>query len=426
VDFKVASSIYRKPWLIEPQAAISYVELLEQMKAGTNRYEKPEATTIKLFANNADVVMAPDNRFTAQEHPGYEGKSIAILPISGALMKEDFCGWFGTASLRNELNKINATQSIKTIIFHIDSPGGTVDGTEALGEAIRQSGKETVAVIDGMACSAAYWLASSADKIIATGKTDVVGSIGTMISFYDRSQYMEEQGIVLREFYADASKDKNKMYRKAMDGDGKLLIEQMLNPTNDIFLDAVKSNRGEKLNQKETLTGKTFLAEKALELGLIDQISSMDQVIGQYSQKHKNSLIMKSAIKATFKNIFSFLGIIPAEGAETVELSEDHLNKIEAALPELESSRAKVIELEAAAVSNQARITELEGQLQTVSTERDGLKTKNQAQQTEIERLGNLDAGKITTTGTDQDPKTETVENPLEMEFEKEIRSRLD
>lgn len=418
VDFKVASSIYRKPWLIEPNAAISLVDLLEQIRAGQSKFEKPENNELKLFANS-NVVLAPDNVFDARAHAGYEGKTVAIVPILGALMKENFCGWFGTAAIRNEINKIKSTESIQTIILLIDSPGGTVDGTQALGESISTSKKETIAMIDGMACSAAYWIASSADKIVATSQTDIIGSIGTMISFYDRSQYMEENGIVLREYYAEASKDKNKMMREAVKGNGKLLVKELLNPINDVFLSWVKSNRGDGLDEEETLSGKTFLAEKAKELGLIDEVSSFDTVINQILQKQKPSFEMK--LKISFKNILGFLGIKAAEGAETVDLTEDQVQKIEAALPDLETTKAKVTELETAATAKDAKITELEGKVTGLTTERDALQVK-------VTELGKLDAGKKTAAPAAKDPAVAN-ENPevdaMEMDFQKEMLNKV-
>lgn len=418
MDFKLASSIYRKPWLIEPQSAISLVELLEQIKAGTNKFEKPEPKNVKLFAN-ANVMMAPDNVYDAQDHPGYEGSTVAVLPIIGALMKEDFCGWFGTASIRNELNKIKSTSSVKTILLLIDSPGGSVDGTQSLAEAIKGAAQETIAIVDGMACSAAYWIASAADKIVATSQTDIIGSIGTMISFYDRSQQYEENGIVLREYYADASKDKNKMFTEAMNGNGKLLVKELLNPTNDLFLAAVKSNRPG-LDQEQTLTGKTFLADQAKQLGLIDEVSSFDQVMNNILQKHKTSETMKFSLKATCINILAFLGIKVEEGKDSVELTEEQIGKIEAALPELQTTKARVTELEATLQEKDQKIAALE-------TEKTQMTTQLQQQQAEIKRLGAMDSGKVTTPKADADKPVDDKENKvdaMEMGFQKDLMSK--
>jgi signal peptide peptidase SppA len=422
VDFKVASSIYRKTWLIENQSALRLLDLLEQIKAGSAKFEKEESAHVQLFAN-ANVIAAPIDTYSARNHPGYDGKTIAILPINGALMKEDFCGWFGTASLKNELNRISSTESIQTVLLLIDSPGGTVDGTQALADAIKASPKQTIAVIDGMACSAAYWIASSADKIVATSRTDIIGSIGTMISFYDQTERLAEQGIVLREFYADASKDKNKMFSKAKQGDGKLLVSELLNPMNDIFLSSVKANRGDKLNEKETLSGKTFLAEQAQAYGLIDEVSSLDTTINNLL----NNTSTKMKIKATFTAILAFLGISAAAGSDSVELNEDQLNKIEAALPELASAKAKVAELETAAATAKEQVTALTTERDNAQAEVTAAKEKITALEAEVAKLGALDGAKPTTVTGEQDKFNDNAEaiDPMEMPFQKEILSRI-
>lgn len=422
VDFKVASSIYRRPWLIESEAAIKYMELVEQIKGGSAKFSKPKAQEKKFYAS-AEVTIAPVDRYSAKDHPGYDGKSLAILPIEGPLMKEDYCGWYGTSSLRNEFNKISSTDSIKTIVLHIDSPGGQVDGTEPFANAIKASDKEVIALINGTAASAAYWLASAADKIVATAQTDIVGSIGTMISFYDRSSYLEDQGIVLREYYADASADKNKMMREAMDGNGHLLIEEMLNPTNDIFLAAVKANRGDKLNQKDTLSGKTFLASKALENGLIDEIASFDNTVNNLLAKHKTPQIAMNLNK--FKAILAFFGLAAAASSEKVELKEDDLQKIDAALTELnqvkvdlQTANEKITGLEAASKKDQETITGLQSQVTALTTERDNLKAEN-------EKLGNADAGTFSKTTGGKDTFNDQKADPLQMDFQIELNNKL-
>lgn len=232
----------------------------------------------KQFFESKEVVMAPNNSGDMREWKGFEGASMAIIPVMGPLMKADYCGDFGTASLKNLVKLANKEQSVHTILFVHDSPGGTVDGTQSFADAIKGSAKRTISLVDGYCCSADYWIGSASKEIIAASKTDVIGSIGTMCSVMDRSKYREEMGIVVHEFYATASKDKNRMHTEAAKGDGKLLITEMLDPMNDVFLGAVRTHRGDKLNE-DALTGKTYTAEKAQEMGLIDGIGSFEQVV---------------------------------------------------------------------------------------------------------------------------------------------------
>jgi signal peptide peptidase SppA len=303
VNFRLASSIYGKPWLIDSQTALAYLQILEnggleKIRGGFLDDDEEEPKTIfqKLFTGSNGITVAPIHRADAVDHPGYEGNTIGILPVIGPMMKEDSCGWYGTANLKNELNKMSATSSIKAIVALIDTPGGTVDGNQAFADAYKASPKEKITVIDGMMCSAGYWFGSGGDEVIATSQTDIIGCIGTMIAFYDYSKRYQEMGIVLREFRATASKDKNKDYNEAKKGNGSLLIESTLDPMNDVFLNAVRTNRGDKLDQKKTLSGKTYVGQQAVDVGLVDRIESMDQVLTNLIQKHNKISTLKIAI----------------------------------------------------------------------------------------------------------------------------------
>lgn len=296
---KVGLNIYNKPWLIEPQSALNLLDLWERVisKETTWRAEEEETREgylqiEKLFANS-NVVFAPIDTYQARSFKGFDGANVAVIPVQGPLMKQDFCGDFGTANLANFFKLAESTRSVESIVLMIDSPGGTVDGTSSFADTIKRSKKPVVAAVDGLAASAAYWIASSANEIISTSKTDVIGSIGTMVSWTDYSEAKKANGVVLRQYYATKSVDKNRAFREANAGDGRMLVQEMLDPINNEFMGAVKNNRSGKLDleNEDVLTGKTYIAAKAKQSGLIDNIMSFDQAI-------KRSLQMAKTIRS--------------------------------------------------------------------------------------------------------------------------------
>lgn len=289
MDIKTGLSIYNKQWLVEPQAALQMLDFWEKVKSGETEWNYREAkgssgdtaNVYEKFFAREKAVMAPDNRWDMEKFKGFDGASVAIIPVSGPLMKSDYCGSFGTASMARITQMAAQTQSVKTIMYLIDSPGGTVDGTETFANAIKAAGKKTIALVDGMMCSAAYWIGSACDEIYATSGTDIIGSIGTMCAFYDATDAMKARGVVLREFYATESTDKNRMMREAMGGDGRALISEMLDPLNNEFLKAVRANRAGKINttRENVLTGKTYTSQAATAAGLIDGIQSFEYTL---------------------------------------------------------------------------------------------------------------------------------------------------
>lgn len=286
---KVALSVYNRPWLIEPQSAMNLMAMWERIMSNETTFraemENEDGTyqKIKQLFAKSEIAFAPDNYFDAKNFSGFEGASVAVIPVMGPLMKNDFCGWFGTATLQNMVRLAENTPSVKVIAPWVDSPGGTVDGTESFANTIRSSKKHTMTISDGYMCSAAYWIGSSSKEVVSANKTDIIGSIGTMMSWRDWTESDKQRGVVNREYYASDSTDKNRMFREANAGDGRALIQEMLDPMNDVFTGSVKANRKGKIDlaKENVLTGKTYLAGAAKEAGLVDQIMPLDKSLNK-------------------------------------------------------------------------------------------------------------------------------------------------
>jgi ClpP class serine protease len=355
VDIKTGLAIYNQPWLIEPQAGLRMLDYWEKVVSGgeawdftrVRAFEKDDSSDSKAISpfqfkqqhmGSAEVVLSPTSRYDLKEFKGFEGARIAMIPVTGPLMKSDFCGDFGTQSLKTMVQLASQAKSVETIVFVMDTPGGTVDGTEVFAKAIKESAKRTVALVSGQCCSAGYWVASSADELYATAETDIIGSIGTMMSWMDYSKAMEERGIVERQVYATRSKDKNGAFNEAKSGNDKLLISEFLDPMNNVFLKTVQENRMGKIDLKkeDVLTGKTYIGVANIENGLIDGIMSVESLMDKLLTSKSNN---NSKTYAMSKPILAFGAVLLAAKAEefpVVEggflLTEEQLNNIDAKL----------------------------------------------------------------------------------------------
>lgn len=207
--------------------------------------------------------------------------SIAIIPVSGPIMKNGGdCGEAGAVHFTNWIKSANESDRITGIILQIDSPGGMVDGTQTVVDAIRASRKPVISFVDdGMMASAAVWIGTAAHEVYASHKTDTIGSIGVYTTLLDYRGYLEKMGLKELEIYAPQSADKNKAYRDALDGN-EALIKEKLSFICDRFIAGVKENRKGKLNLEEEnpFTGKMYKADQAISIGLIDGYSTIEKV----------------------------------------------------------------------------------------------------------------------------------------------------
>lgn len=279
--------------------------------------------------------------------PEGAGKNVSVIPIMGSLMKKDYCGAAGMQTIVQRIKEADEADSVSGIILHIDSAGGTVDGTQELANTVKNTKKPILAFADGLAASAAYWIGSSADKFIAKDTTTEVGSIGVVLSFIDSQKMMEDKGYVFHDIFADQSSEKWKEMLDAQKGDYSTLKEWTLNPLATEFQEAVRENR-EGVSEK-ALKGRVFLARQAKKLKLIDGIGDFDYALGEIGKliNHKNIKIMEDGkvnpdVKTEDnKNLVD--KVISALKPEVKDISEDTKADYETRLIE---SKTKIEDLE--------------------------------------------------------------------------------
>lgn len=208
--------------------------------------------------------------------------SIAIIPVEGAIEKNDYCGIAGSATLSQRVQDADNHPNVAAIILKVDSPGGHVDGTENFAQAVKATKKPVVAYVDGLAASAAYWIISGSDNIMLSGETAKVGSIGTMATIRDLTKYYEEMGVKIWEVYASKSTDKNKEIRDIIEnGNTNTLIKDRLDPINKVFTGFVADARKDHINlqSEDVLTGKVYIGSSAIQAGLADDIGNFRAAI---------------------------------------------------------------------------------------------------------------------------------------------------
>lgn len=209
----------------------------------------------------------------------YNDYGYAELSITGPIMRYPslFSRLFGGTSVEEAMNALDeaaAKPEIRGVLLNINSPGGTVDGINELSGKISGFGKPVIAYVGGEANSAAYWLASAADKIIVND-TAAVGSIGVYTSYLDSRRAMKDAGY--DQYDIIASQSPRKVPDPAQD-EGKAQIQSHIDKLADIFIRAVAENRGTTVdNVMENYgRGDVVIGAEAVRLGMADGIGNYD------------------------------------------------------------------------------------------------------------------------------------------------------
>lgn len=285
------SDIYRSYWHIEPVAAVTLLPVAQAMIEGSEfpadfadaHYQIDQCVTF--YTSNApsriNIVAAEHDEDEEMnvDDVAQEG-STAVVPIIGAITKyrKPSSSTPGTKDLEAVLQQLANSKKVGSIVLQIDSPGGAVYGTNTLVQRINTISKPVIAFVDSQATSAGMEIASAADEIIASTGKDQVGSIGTMISFADMKGYYEQLGVKFHEIYATQSTEKNREMREAEGGFYQLLRERMLDPLNEEFIETVRTNRGDALQNPpdDLFKGRVYFAQDAVSFGLIDSIANFE------------------------------------------------------------------------------------------------------------------------------------------------------
>lgn len=254
------------PWLITNEA---YDTILTVAARENDSIEAVESRLGKQLDNTATVRYHEDVR---------SGSRVAVVPVAGSIFpKANYftrvSGATSTEMLARDFQAAVDDPSITSIILDVDSPGGVVTGIAELGEIIfrARGSKPIVAFASGQCCSAAYWLASAADMIVAS-PTAMLGSVGVVISYSDK-----ESGVR----HIVSSNAKNKRIPEGSP-EWEASLKEKLDAIEEVFLTSLSKYRGTSVNNiiKNYGQGDTFVGKYAQKRGMCDGLATMEDLIG--------------------------------------------------------------------------------------------------------------------------------------------------
>ena len=208
------------------------------------------------------------------------GDFIARVHVQGILVQDD--------QRLSTLRDLSKDDAVKAVILRIDSPGGTIIGGETLHRAVIHLAKKkpVVAVMDGVAASAAYMTAIAADRLFAREGT-LTGSIGVILQATEVTKLLEMIGVSARSFKSGslkASPSPVERITPEVEAATQALIDEMYS----MFRDMVLERRNMKPAEESKFSdGRIFTGRQALKNGLIDELGGEQAAIA-WLENEKN------------------------------------------------------------------------------------------------------------------------------------------
>jgi len=206
--------------------------------------------------------------------------TVAVIRLSGVIGTAGR-GSLSDAGLRETIEKAFVKGKPKAVALEINSPGGSPTQSSLIAARIRRLAEEkkipVYAFVEDVAASGGYWLACAADEI-HVDQASVVGSIGVISAGFGAHVFLARQGVERRVYTAGKSKSMLDPFRPENEEDVarlKVLLEQM----HGLFIDHVKTSRGDKLADQDLFTGEIWVGAKAQELGLVDGVGHLVPVM---------------------------------------------------------------------------------------------------------------------------------------------------
>ena len=312
------------------------------------------AATKSFFDNAPDLPERPNSPCLSVED------GVGVVAITGPMLRNPdifdriILGACDTGELINAVAEAATRPDIEAIFLDIDSPGGSVNGTPELAQAVADASKTkyVYAFSAGQMCSAAYWVASQADAIYATPSARI-GSIGVILPVVDSSAAFEQAGLKVEVFAAGKFKSAGTPGTSLTD-DQRAWLQSEVEETAADFHAAVLA-RGRKIPD-EAMEGQTFSARKAMRFNLAGMVASRAEALSRLCKLHVRSVDTGS-------------GAMSAPTIET-ELAQarEQITRLEADAAARDSllteANTKFTEATASATGLQARLEVLESERQ--------------------------------------------------------------
>ncbi|MBN1362293.1 MAG: signal peptide peptidase SppA [Sedimentisphaerales bacterium] len=258
---------------------------------------------------------------------GSPAQKIVVVNLTGIIDDEQ------ADEVYRQLKAARRDRSVRGLVVRVNSPGGTVSGSDRIYEELRkyrqQEGQPVVAFMQGIAASGGYYASVACEQIVAE-PTTITGSIGVVLSHFVFEDLLKDKLGVQPVFLVEgAKKDWPSSFRTPTEEELAYIRERVLTPAYERFVAVVRTGRAGTLSAEEVTRladGSVYTAPKALEVELIDKIGYLDDAIASVMSRAG----LSDAQVIEYRRPFSFLGLLNANSQAALKLDRSTLYELSA------------------------------------------------------------------------------------------------
>ena len=285
----VATRIFNTPLVIHPDKA----EVILTALAPRLHLKSMTRLDGSTFAFDDDDYFTPPEQDPEEERVRKDGydlqNGLAIIPVEGTLVHKlgsmrPYSGMTGYDGIKASLFNALDDDEVRGVLFDIDSPGGEVSGCFDLADTIYgvRGVKPMRAVCDEMACSAAYAIASAADRVTLP-RTAYAGSIGVIFLHIDLSKALAKDGISVTMLKYGAAKFEGNEF-EPLRAETIERFQREIDRAGEMFVALVARNRSLDPKAVRATEGASFAGDDVVDLGLADAVESADETFLDFAE----------------------------------------------------------------------------------------------------------------------------------------------
>lgn len=227
------------------------------------------------------------------------GESFSMRPWGGEVALVDVKGVITSSEdVVRQIKKYQEDGKVKALVVRLDTPGGGVAASQEIYDQLlkfKDEGKPLVVSMGSVAASGGYYVACAADSIVANPGS-VIGSIGVIISFPVFRELMAKVGVSMEVIKSGDLKDVGN-YARQMTSEDRRMLQALIDDAHEQFVGVIVDSRNiDPDSVKGMADGSVFTGRRALELGLVDKLGTLNDAIavaGEMADLGTNPRIVK-------------------------------------------------------------------------------------------------------------------------------------